>query len=324
MKAARVHTSGIERPIVYEEIPEPAAGPGEALIRMDVIGVNFGDTIPLGHAYRGPFPVTLGNEGAGTVVAVGPEVQEVQSGQRVAFMSRGSSGAYAELVVVPAWHLVPLPANMPARDAAATLAQGRTAHYLAISAAPLERGMTCLIHAAAGGVGLLLVQIAKRRGARVIGTVSTREKAKLAREAGADEVILYTETNFAEEVKRLTEGHGVDVVYDGVGETTFLKGLECLRERGIIVVYGAASGPAPAVSPALLTQKGSLYLTGTTSRDYTATREELLERSNELLGWVADGMLNLHIHAEYPLQEAATALDAIQNRSTAGKLLLIP
>jgi NADPH2:quinone reductase len=291
---------------------------------MDVIGVNFGDVIPILPGYTGPFPVTLGNEGAGTVVAVGADVQEVRPGQRVAFMSRRSSGAYAELVVVPAWHVVPIPANMPANEAAATLAQGRTAHYLAHSAAPLERGMTCLVHAAAGGVGLLLVQIAKRCGAKVIGTVSTQEKAQMAKEAGADEIILYTETDFAEEAKRLTEGRGVDVVYDGVGETTFLKGLDSLRERGVIVVYGAASGAAPAVSPALLTQKGSLYLTGTTSRDYTATREELLGRSNELLGWVADGMLKLHIHAEYPLLEAATALEAIQSRSTMGKLLLIP
>jgi len=264
----------------------------------------------------------IGGEAAGTVVEVGEGVTMFKIGDRVAF--NGVPGAYAELVAAPAARLVRIPDNVTTKQAAAALLQGMTAHYLACSTYPLEAHDTCLVHAAAGGVGLLLCQIAKQRGARVIGTVSTEAKAKAAREAGASDTILYTQIDFAEEVKRLTDGRGVDVIYDSVGQTTFAKGLDCLRPRGMMVVYGQASGPVAPVDTGLLSTKGCLYLTRVNLGTYTATRQELEERSGDIFNWVGSGQLKVHVHGEYPLAQAARAQTALEQRETMGKVLLIP
>jgi NADPH2:quinone reductase len=299
-------------------IPTPAAG--EALVRIEATGVNFIEIYQRTGLYRVPLPATLGGEGAGEVVAVGPGVEDVREGGRVAWA--GGFGAYAEYAVVPAAKLVPLPEQVSTRLGAAVMLQGMTAHYLAASTYPLREGDRCVVHAAAGGVGLLLVQIAKRRGAYVIGTAGSDEKAALAREAGADEVIVYTRQNFAAEVRRLTDGRGVQVIYDSVGRTTFLPGLDVLAPRGMMVLFGQSSGPVAPIDPQLLNQKGSLFLTRPTLGHYTATREELLWRAGDLFAWIGAGELTVRIGAEFALTEVAEAHRALEARQTTGKVLL--
>ncbi|HXS23983.1 MAG TPA: quinone oxidoreductase [Gemmatimonadales bacterium] len=320
MKAIRIHRLGGPEVLQYEDVPVPTAGQGEALVRVEAAGVNFIDVYRRTGLYKVELPHTLGQEGAGTVDAVGPGVTDVALGDRVAFTD--VPGAYAQYAVAPADRLIPIPPKVNNRQAAAVILQGLTAHYLALATYPLEPGDVCLVHAAAGGVGLLLCQIAKRRGARVIATVSTEAKAELARGAGADEVILYTRQDFAAEVKRLT-GTGVHVIYDSVGKTTFDKGLDCLHPRGMMVLCGQSSGPVPPVDPQILNKKGSLFLTRPTLFNYTATREELLARAGDVLGWVADGSLSVRIHREYPLADAASAQRALEGRETTGKVLLV-
>lgn len=322
MKAIRIHAQGGPEVLRHEDVPVPAPGPGQALVRIEAAGVNFIDIYHRSGLYPVTFPYTLGQEAAGTVAALGPGVTGVAVGDRVAYT--GVPGAYAEFAAVPAERLVPLAAGVGARAAAAVLLQGITAEYLTSSTYPLAAGDACLVHAAAGGVGLLLCQVAKRRGARVIGTVSTDAKAALARAAGADEVILYTRQDFEAEVRRLTAGAGVQVVYDSVGKTTFDKSLNCLARRGMLVLYGQSSGPVPPFDPQVLNQKGSLFLTRPTLGHYVATREELLQRAERVLGWVADGGLTVRIGREYPLAEAAEAQRALAARETTGKLLLLP
>jgi NADPH2:quinone reductase len=322
MKAIRIHSTGGPDVLRYEEVPAPSAGPGQVLVRVEAAGVNYIDTYHRGGLYRLTLPVTLGQEGAGTVEQTGSGVTQPKAGTRVAWT--GIQGSYAEYVVAPADRLVPLPPGVTSNQAAAAMLQGMTAHYLACTTFPLRTGDTCLIHAAAGGVGLLLVQIAKQRGARVIGTVSTQAKARLAADAGADHAIRYTEQEFEAEVKRLTGGQGVQVVYDSVGRTTFEQSLNCLARRGMLVLFGQASGPVPPFDPQVLNQKGSLFLTRPNLAHYTATREELLARAGEVLGWIQAGRLTLRVHAEYPLSQAAQAHRDLEGRGTAGKLLLIP
>jgi len=320
VKAIRIHRLGGPEVLQYEDVPVPTAGQGEALVRVEAAGVNFIDVYRRTGLYKVELPHTLGQEGAGTVDAVGPGVTDVALGDRVAFTD--VPGAYAQYAVAPADRLIPIPPKVNNRQAAAVILQGLTAHYLALATYPLEPGDVCLVHAAAGGVGLLLCQIAKRRGARVIATVSTEAKAELARGAGADEVILYTRQDFAAEVKRLT-GTGVHVIYDSVGKTTFDKGLDCLHPRGMMVLCGQSSGPVPPVDPQILNKKGSLFLTRPTLFNYTATHEELLARAGDVLGWVADGSLSVRIHREYPLADAASAQRALEGRETTGKVLLV-
>lgn len=321
MKAIRVNAHGGAEALVLEERPEPVPGPDEAVVAVDAAGVNFIEIYFRKGAYRASVPFTPGGEAAGTVVAVGAAVAEVRVGDRVATVN--AQGAYAERTVAPARRLVKLPEGVSTRQAAAALLQGMTAHYLATSTFPLGPGHACLVHAAAGGVGLLLCQIAKRRGARVIGTVSTAAKAALARDAGADETVLYTEEDFVATVKRLTNGRGVDVVYDSVGATTFEKGLDALAPRGLMALYGQASGAVAPVDPQLLNQKGSLFLTRPTLVHYTATREELLQRAGDVLSWVADGSLRLRVDREIPLADAAEAHRLLESRRTSGKLILV-
>ncbi|HXG05647.1 MAG TPA: quinone oxidoreductase [Candidatus Binatia bacterium] len=322
MKAVRVHTVGGPEVLRYEDVPEPTPKAGEAIVKIDAAGLNYIDVYYRSGLYKTDLPFTLGLEAAGTVTAVGPGVSEVKVGDKVAYT--GVPGAYAEYAAVPAARLVVLPDGVTTRQGAAAMLQGMTAHYLACTTYPLRPGDTCLVHAAAGGVGLLLVQIAKMRGARVIGTVSTEDKAKLARQAGADEVILYTQQDFEAEVKRLTGGKGVQVVYDSVGKTTWDKSLSSLALRGMMVLYGQSSGPIGQIDPQILNQKGSLFLTRPSLFHYTATREELLQRAGEVLGWVRDGRLRLRMEHEYPLKEAAEAHRALEGRRTTGKVLLIP
>jgi NADPH2:quinone reductase len=322
MKAIRIHAHGGPEVLQLDEIPVPVPGPGQALVRIEAAGVNFIDIYHRTGLYKVQLPYVPGQEGGGVVTAVGPDVAGVATGDRVAYT--GVPGAYAELAAVPVDRLVPLPAGVTFRQAAAVLLQGITAQYLATSTYRLAAGEACLVHAAAGGLGLLLCQIAKRLGARVIGTVSTEAKAELARAAGADEVILYTQQDFEAEVKRLTGDAGLQVVYDSVGKTTFDKSLNCLARRGMLVLCGQSSGPVPPLDPQVLNQKGSLYLTRPTLAHYTATREELLARAGEVLGWVADGSLAVRIGREYPLAEAAEAQRALAGRETTGKVLLLP
>ena len=322
MKAIRIHELGDAGVLRLEDVDVPAPGPGQALFRIEATGVNFIEIYHRTGLYKSTLPTILGSEAAGTVEAVGPGVTTVRPGDRVA--SLNVLGAYAEAALAPADRVVPLPAGVSARQGAAVLLQGVTAQYLTSSTFPLAQGQTCLVHAAAGGLGLLLCQMARRRGARVIGTVSTEAKAALAREAGADEVILYTQTDFEPEVKRLTGGAGVQVVYDSVGRTTFAKGLNCLARRGMMVLCGQSSGPVEAFDPQLLNQKGSLFLTRPTLAHYTATRAELLERAGEVLGWVAEGALTVRIGREFPLAQAAEAHRELEARRTTGKVLLIP
>src|SRR5467141_42744 len=324
MKAIRVHAPGGVEALRLEDIPQPAAAAGQAVVKIAAAGVNFMDVYQRTGQYKTPqpLPLTLGQEAAGVVTAVGPGVTDVRVGDRVAYT--GVQGAYAEYAAVPADRLVALPDGVSAQQGAAVMLQGITAHYLATSTYPLKAGDTCLVHAAAGGVGLLLVQIAKRRGARVIGTVSTTEKAALARDAGADEVILYTERDFDAEVRRLTDGLGVQVVYDSVGKTTFDKGLNVLARRGMMVLCGQSSGAVGPLDPQLLNQKGSLFLTRPTIAHYIATRSELLARAADVLGWLRAGTLKLRIGLELPLAQAAEAHRRLEGRQTTGKVLLIP
>jgi NADPH2:quinone reductase len=320
MKAIQVKQTGGPDAMELLEVPKPAPGPKQALVRIAATGVNFIDVYFRMGLYKADLPVTLGSEAAGTVEAVGPEVTEVAPGDRVAYaMARGS---YAEYAVVPAAVLVKIPDHVDFRTAAAAMLQGMTAHYLTHSTYPLKPGDTCLIHAAAGGAGGLMVQMAKMLGARVFGTVSTAEKARIAREHGADEAILYTQQDFESEVKRLTNGRGVDVVYDSVGNTTFDKSLNSLRPRGMMALFGQSSGPVPPFDANILNGKGSLYLTRPSLAHYVQTREELLWRAGDVLSWIESGKLKLRIDRAYPLAAAAEAHRDLEGRKTAGKLLL--
>ena len=323
MKAVRIHTFGGPDVLSYEEVPLAEPGAGQACVKIEAVGVNYVDIVLRSGRFPAQFPASVGQEAAGVVDAVGPGATEVQVGQRVAYT--GQPGAYADFAVVAASALVPLPDGVDTCTAAAVMMQGMTAHALAVSAYPLKKGETALVHAAAGGLGLLLVQIAKRQGARVIGTVSTEEKAHLAREAGADEIILYyTQTDFVPETRRLTDGAGVHVVYDSVGKDTFERSLDSLRPRGYLVLFGQSSGPVPPFDPQVLSSKGSLFLTRPLLRDYISTREELLWRSGELFRWIKDGELEVRIDTTFPLSAAAEAHRYMEGRQTKGKVLLIP
>jgi NADPH2:quinone reductase len=322
MKAIRVHQPGGPEALRLDELLDPRPQAGEALVAIEAAGLNYIDVYFRKGLYKASLPLTLGLEGAGTVTAIGSGVEGVRIGDRVAYTS--VPGAYAELAVVPASRLIVLPAGITAKQGAAAMLQGMTAHYLATSCWPLRSGDTCLVHAAAGGVGLLLCQIAKLRGARVLATVSTEEKAELARRAGADEVILYSKEDFAAAVKRLTGGEGLQVVYDGVGRTTFEKGLACLAPRGMMVLYGQASGPVASIDPQELSARGSLFLTRPTLAHYILTRAELTARAGEVFGWIRDGKLTLRIEREFALADAAQAHRALEGRETTGKVLLIP
>ncbi|MDR7552543.1 MAG: quinone oxidoreductase [Armatimonadota bacterium] len=322
MKAVRIHETGGPEVLHCEEVPRPAPGPGQALVRLHAAGVNFLDIYHRTGLNPLPLPAILGNEGAGVVEAIGPGVTEVAPGDRVAFTN--VLGSYAEFVVAPAWRLVPIPGTCDFRQAAAAMLQGMTAHYLTHTTYPLRPGEWALVHAAAGGVGALLVQLARRRGARVIATVSTEEKAAVAREAGADVCVIYTREDFVQAAKQATEGAGVQVVYDSVGKDTFERGLDCLAVRGVMVLYGQASGPVAPVDPRVLNAKGSLFLTRPSLHHYTRTRAELLARAGDVLQWVQDGSLRLRIDRTYPLAEAAEAHRRLEGRAALGKLLLVP
>jgi NADPH:quinone reductase len=320
MVAVRLHEHGGPEMLRPERIPVPRPGPGQARVRIAFTGLNFIETYQRTGAYPVPLPATLGSEAAGTVDAVGPDVGDVRPGDRVAWA--GGLGAYAEYAAVPVDRLVPLPAGVSTRLGAAIMLQGMTAHYLSTSVRPLGDGDRCLVHAAAGGVGLLLVQMAKRRGAWVVGTAGTDEKAELARAAGVDEVIVYTRHDFAAEVLRLTGGQGVHVVYDSVGRTTFLPGLDVLAPRGSMVLFGQSSGAVEPFDPQLLSRKGSLFLTRPTLVNYIARRDELLWRAGELFAWIEAGELSVRIGAEFPLTDAGDAHRALEGRKTTGKVLL--
>lgn len=322
MRAVVVRETGGPEVLRLEDVPVPEAGPGEVRVRIEACGVNFIDTYQRSGQYRINLPAVLGQEAAGIVDAIGPGVEEVRPGTRVAWT--GPLGAYAEYAVIPAERVVAVPEGVSARQAAAVMLQGITAHYLATSTYALGPNDTCLVHAAAGGVGLLLCQIAKRRGARVIGTAGTAMKAALAREAGADHVVVYTEQDFEAETLRLTDGAGVQVVYDSVGRTTFDASLRCLARRGLMVLFGQSSGAVPPFDPQVLNRRGSLYLTRPSIGHYIATREELLARAGDVLGWVADGSLRVRIGLELPLDQAAEAHRRLTGRLTTGKVLLLP
>jgi NADPH:quinone reductase len=322
MKAVRVHTPGGPEALKFEDVAEPTPKAGEAVVKVDASGLNYIDVYQRSGLYKLDMPLTLGLEAGGTVTAVASGVTEVKVGDKVAYT--GVPGAYAQYAAVPAAKLVVLPQGVSTRQGAAAMLQGMTAHYLACSTYPLKKGDTCLVHAAAGGVGLLLCQMAKMRGARVIGTVSTDEKAKLAREAGADDVILYTTQDFEAETKRITGGKGLQVVYDSVGKTTFEKGFNVLAPRGMMILYGQSSGPVPPFDAGILGAKGSLFLTRPSLFAYTATRDELLQRAGDVLGWIRDGKLKLRMEFEFPLKDVAEAHRALESRKTTGKVLLIP
>src|ERR671939_1839556 len=321
MKAIRVNEHGGPEVLSYEDVPVPEPGPGEARVRLAAAGINFIDVYQRTGLYPMETPFTLGLEGAGEVDAVGEGVEELSVGDYVAFAM--TPGAYAEYAVVPVDKLVPFNVTLvEARVAAAAMLQGMTAHYLTHSTFPLQEGQTALVHAAAGGVGLLLVQLAKLRGANVIGTAGTDEKAQLAREAGADEVILYTEQDFVEETERITDGEGVHVVYDSVGKDTFDGGLDCLRRRGYMVLFGQSSGPVPPFDLQVLNQKGGLFVTRPALAHYTTTREELLWRAESVLSWVGNNTLDVRIGGTYALVGAPRAHTDLEASKTNGKLLL--
>jgi NADPH2:quinone reductase len=322
MKAIRIHAPGGPEAMTLEDVPDPQPKAGEAVVKLDAAGLNFIDVYQRSGHYKLAMPLTLGLEGAGTVTAVGAGVTAVKVGDKVAYT--GIPGAYAQYAAVPAERLVVLPQGVSTKQGAAVMLQGMTAHYLACSTYPLKKGDTCLVHAAAGGVGLILCQIARLRGARVIGTVSTDEKAKLAREAGADETILYTKQDFAAEVKRITGGKGLQVVYDSVAKDTWEGSLNCLAPRGLIALYGQSSGSIGQIDPQILNTKGSLFLTRPSLNAYIATREELQQRAGDLFGWIRDGRLKLRMEFEFPLKDAAQAHKALEGRKTTGKVLLIP
>ena len=322
MKTIRVQAYGGPDVLRFEDIHLPQPGAGKALVKLRAVGINFIDVYHRTGLYKLPLPFTPGMEGAGLVEAVGPEVTEVQEVDRVAYAM--ALGSYAEYAVVPAWQLVKLPDEIDFQSAAAVMLQGMTAHYLTHGSYVIRPGDTILLHAAAGGVGLLVVQVAKLLGARVIGTVSTEEKSRLARQAGADEVILYTQTDFEAKVKKLTGGKGVQAVYDSVGKTTFEKSLDCLAPRGTLVLFGQSSGPVPPFDPGILASKGSLFLTRPSLAHYSATRDELLARAKNVLSWVSSGQVTLRIEKTFPLSEAAEAHRRIEGRLTTGKLLMVP
>jgi NADPH2:quinone reductase len=322
MKAVRIHKFGGPDVMQYEDIPTPTPGAGQVLIKLAAAGLNFIDVYQRTGLYPNDLPYGLGLEGSGTVAAVGSGVSGLGEGDPVAYT--GVPGSYAEYVLAPATSLVRMPDGLEVKIGAAAMLQGMTAHYLAYTTYPLKAGDTCLIHAAAGGVGLILVQMAKQCGARVMGTVSTEEKAALAREAGADEIILYTQQDFETEVKRLTEGKGVQVIYDSVAKDTFDKGLNCLAPLGYMVLYGQSSGPIPPFDPALLNAKGSLFLTRPSLFHYIADRASLEKRAGDVLGWIASGALKLRTEHTFALSDVAAAHRSLEGRKTTGKVLLIP
>jgi NADPH2:quinone reductase len=322
MKAVRIHKFGGPEVMQVEEVPTPSPQAGQALVRLAAAGLNYIDVYQRTGLYPNALPYTMGLEGSGVVAAVGPDVTGFKEGDPVAYT--GIPGSYAEYVLVPAARLVQMPKGLAVKVGAAAMLQGMTAHYLAYSTYPLKPGDACLIHAAAGGVGLLLVQMAKQCGARVFGTVSTEEKAALAREAGADEIILYTRQDFEAEVKRFTDGKGVQVVYDSVGKTTFDQSINCLAPLGYLVLYGQASGPVPPFDLAVLSGKGSLFLTRPTLGHYTADRASLEKRAGDVLGWIASGKLTLRMEHNFALRDAAKAHASLEGRQTTGKVLLIP
>ena len=322
MKAIRIRATGGPEALEFDELPLPAPGPGQVLIRVEACGVNFIEVYQRTGFYPVALPDTPGSEAAGLVVVPGEGVVGFRPGDKVA--STSVIGAYAEYALVPADRLVRIPQGITTHQAAAVLLQGMTAHYLTHDTCPLVPGDTCLVHAAAGGTGLLLVQMAKKRGARVIGTTSSEEKAALARQAGADDVILYTKEDFVERTRALTGGAGVRVVYDSVGRTTFLPGLDCLATRGMMVLFGQSSGAVDPVEPALLQRKGSLFLTRPTLNHYIVTADELQARATAVLAAVAAGTLTVRIGAEFPLVQAAQAHRELEGRRTTGKLLLVP
>ena len=322
MRAIRVRETGGPEVLRLETVEAPVAGPGEVLVRVEAVGLNFIEVYNRTGVYKSPLPFTPGEEGAGTVEAVGPGVTDVRVGDRV--VSYNLKGSYAELAVVPAERVIAIPEGVSTETAAAVMLQGLTAHYLSTSVYALQPGDTCLVHAAAGGVGLLLCQVAKRRNAIVIGTVSSEEKAALARQAGADEVIIYTKQDFVAEVARITGGKRAQVVYDSVGATTFEKSLQCLAPRGMMALFGQSSGVVPPFDPLLLLRNGSLFLTRPTLAHYAATRDELVWRAGEVLGWVQDGSLDVRIDRRVPLADAAEAHRALEARRTTGKVVLVP
>jgi len=322
MKAIQIHAAGGPEVLELADLPIPLPEAGQVLIRIEATGVNFIEIYFRKGVYKASFPLIPGSEAAGTVEEIGPGVTGFKAGDAV--VSTSVIGSYAEYALVPAAQLIKVPEGLSLELAAAALLQGMTAHYLAFSTYPLKKGDTALVHAGAGGVGLLLTQIAARIGARVITTVSTEAKAELSREAGASDVILYTEQNFETEVKRLTGGKGVDVVYDSVGKTTFDGSLNCLHPRGMMALFGASSGPVPAFEPSLLNSKGSLFLTRPTLWHYIATRAELEWRAGDILGWAAKGELKLRTEFTYPLANAAQAQIDLEERKTTGKILLVP
>ncbi len=322
MQAIRVSATGGVETLRLEDAPTPEPGPGQVRIKVEAAGVNFIEIYQRKGQYKLPLPYTPGAEAAGTVEAIGPDVTGISVGQRVA--SVDTRGSYAQYALVHADRAVLVPEGVSAEVAAAVMLQGMTAHYLTHSTFALSSGQTALIHAAAGGVGQLLVQIAKRLDVRVIGTAGSQEKAQIARDLGADEVILYNETDFEAEVKRLTDGAGVNVVYDSVGKTTFEKGLNVLKPRGMMALFGQSSGPVDPINPQVLNTKGSLFLTRPTLGHYIATREELLWRTRDLFGWIAAGELRVRIDKTFPLAQASAAHQYLEDRKTQGKVLLLP
>jgi len=322
MKAIQVKQVGGPEVMELVDLPVPQPKPNQVLVKIAASGVNYIDVYHREGRYKSPLPFVLGQEGAGEVTAVGSEVKSVKVGDRVAWT--GLLGSYAQFAAIAADRLVSIPPRVSDQQAAAAMLQGMTAHYLSHDTFPLKKGQTALIHAAAGGVGLLLTQMAHNIGARVIATVSTDEKARLARDAGADEAILYTQSDFEAETKRLTSNKGVDVVYDSVGKTTFEKGLNVLRPRGMMVLFGGSSGAVPPFDLIALSQKGSLYITRPTLVNYIASREELVARSKAVFDMIASGKLKLRIEHTYPLAEAQRAHRDLEGRKTTGKLLLIP
>ena len=322
MKAVQITEFGGPEMLKYQDVPDPAPGAGDAIVEIQAVGVNFTDVYSRAGINPGPpLPRTIGVEGAGVVQSVGPGVTDVRPGNLVVYCS--IPGSYAEQAVVPASRLIKMPEGLDARAGAASILQGMTAHYLCHSTYPVQRGDRVLVHAGAGGTGLLLTQMIKRLGGYVFSTVSTEAKAELSRGAGADHVVIYTQQDFAEEVKRVTGGAGVQAVYDGVGQTTFDKSIGCLARRGYIVLYGQASGPVPPLDPRIL-GNGSRFLTRPGLGDYTVTREELEKRAGDVLGWVKSGELKLRVEHVLPLSEAAEAHRQLEGRATTGKLLLIP
>jgi NADPH2:quinone reductase len=322
MKAVRIHQTGGPEVLKYEDVPTPQPGQGEAVVQIEAIGVNFIDVYFRSGVYKTAFPYTPGMEGAGVVSTVGAGVTDLKQGDRVAYAMH--PGAYAEYAVVPAWKLVKLPADVDFTQGAAIMLQGMTAHYLAYSTFPLKPQHTAVVHAGAGGVGLLLTQIARRIGTTVITTVGSEQKAELSRQAGANHVILYTKQEFDKEVRQITNGAGVDVVYDSVGVTTFERGLNCLKTRGYMVLFGQSSGVVPPFDPGILAAKGSLFLTRPSLANYASTPEDLRWRAGDLFQWVGSGDLKLRIEHVFPLVDVAKAHEALEGRRTTGKVVLKP